>query len=127
MIPSRLTRWIAALCLAAATVPATAGYLTTARAIAWPDQNNTWQIYAFVRGSDAHLHGKLFNGSTWTWVDHGLPSGATTIHDPQPITYVDSTGTRRHWIFAVDSNNRLVARHPNGMGLWTWSIQGGPA
>ena len=102
-----------------------AGVSTTARAISYADALNVRQIFAFARGSDGHLWADQFNGTAWTWVDHGLPTGATSVTDQQPITYVDGTQPRRIYVFAVDNTKHLVVRYWNG-SAWQWANQGGP-
>ncbi len=84
-------------------------------------------IYAFVKGNDGHLVSNHFNGTYWTWIDHGLPPGAASIHNPRAVSYVDADGKRRIYVFAITSSGRLVIRFHKGAGYnWQWSDQGGP-
>jgi hypothetical protein len=84
-------------------------------------------IYAFVKGNDGHLVSNHFNGTYWTWTDHGLPPGATAIHNPRAVAYTDAEGKRRIYVFAITSSGRLVIRFHKGAGYnWQWSDQGGP-
>ncbi len=122
----KLARAFVALFVIATSMPAAAGLLTSPRPITYVDASSTRHIYAFARGGDGHLHAAHFNGSSWSWIDHGLPPDATSIHDPQPIMYVDRAGIRRFDIFAVDNHGRLVMRRSTGLG-GEWRIQGGPA
>jgi hypothetical protein len=119
-----IIRVLAAL-LVTGSLPALAGLSTTARAITFVDEHNARRIFAFARGTDGHLWLDHFNGSTWTWIDHGLPSGATSVTDQQPITYIDDTLKRRIYVFAVDNNKHLALRYWNG-SQWQWVSQGGP-
>jgi hypothetical protein len=123
---SKLARAFLAMFVIATSLPAAAGLLSSPRPITYVDESNTRHIYAFARGGDGHLHAAHFDGTSWSWIDHGLPPDATSVHDPQPIMYVDRAGTRRFNILAVDNNGRLVMRHSSASG-WQWRIQGGPA
>jgi hypothetical protein len=96
-------------------------------AISFPDSDADRHIYAFVKGDNGHLVSNHFNGSIWVWTDHGLPDGAASINNPKAVTYIDSVGNRRIYVFAVDSNGELVVRFHKGAGFnWQWSKQGGP-
>lgn len=121
-------RWVLTIALAsmfAGAAPLLAGVSSTARAVTYVDSLNTRRVSAFVRGTDGHLWLNHFNGATWTWIDHGLPAGATSIIDQQPITYYDDDQQRRFYVFAVDNNKHLVVRYWNG-SQWQWANQGGP-
>jgi len=96
-----------------------------ASAISYLDADKHRQIFAFVRGNNAHLVANHFDGTSWQWTDHGLPVGATSISHPVALTYVDSAGNRRIYVFA-QANNHLVLRYWNGF-VWQWVAQGGPA
>src|SRR5262245_18357789 len=78
-----------------------------ASAITFSDGNARW-IYAFIKGDDGRLKLNRFNGTSWSWMDHGLPEGATSIRNPTAVTYVDAAGNRRIYVFAFTNTFRLV-------------------
>jgi hypothetical protein len=117
--------WLLSAVWLAVAVPAFA-VQSAASAITYVDADGDRRIFAFVRGDSGHLVLNHFNGTSWTWIDHGLPAGATSISGPQAITYVDSAGNRRIYVFAKNSSNKLVLRYFNGF-QWQWVDQGGPA
>jgi hypothetical protein len=116
--------WIvAALCLAAtSSVFAATGRVS---AITYLDEQNHRRIFAFTTGDDGRLLLNHFNGTGWNWTDHGLPPGATEIHNPKAITYIDSAGNRRIYVFALTNESKLALRFWNG-ATWQWVYQGGP-
>jgi hypothetical protein len=95
-------------------------------AVHYVDGDGDRRIFAFARGDNGHLVLNHFDGTSWQWIDHGLPAGATSIGRPQAITYVDASGNRRIYVFARNNSNRLVLRYFNGF-QWQWVSQGGPA
>ncbi|MEO8064525.1 MAG: hypothetical protein ABI821_17445 [Pseudomonadota bacterium] len=96
-------------------------------AISFVETGTGRQIYAFVKGDNNGLVSNHFNGTSWTWMDHGLPPGATSISNPRAVTYIDDLGKRRIYVFAIDNNGQLVVRFHKGAGYnWQWSQQGGP-
>jgi hypothetical protein len=96
-------------------------------AISFVDADSDRHIYAFVKGDNGHLVSNHFDGTSWVWTDHGLPAGAASISNPKAVTYVDSVGNRRIYVFAVDSSGKLVIRYHKGAGFaWQWSNQAGP-
>jgi hypothetical protein len=95
-------------------------------AISYEDADGDRRIFAFARGDNGHLVVSYFDGATWQWFDHGVPAGATSINNIQALTYVDSGGIRRIYVFALSSSNHLVVRYWNGV-QWQWANQGGPA
>jgi hypothetical protein len=115
--------WIVAALWLTVTTPALAA-LYRVSSITFLDEQNDRRIYAFVAG-DGRLRLNVFNGSTWNWIDHGLPPGATQIYQPQAVTYVDSAGHRRIYVFAVTGQGQLWLRFWNGFE-WKWVSQGGP-
>jgi hypothetical protein len=99
-----------------------------ASAITFVDEANERQIYAFVEGDTGRLMLNRFDGTSWSWADHGLPPGVLRIIDPTAITYVDASGNRRIYVFALapptaESDSRLVLRFWNGF-QWQWSDHG---
>jgi hypothetical protein len=96
-------------------------------AITFSDASSARKIYAFVKGDNGHLLSNDFNGTSWTWTDHGLPEGVGSINNPKAVTYVDGSGNRRIYVFVVDSTGHLAIRFYKGPSYgWQWSKQGGP-
>ena len=94
-------------------------------AITYVDQDGDRRIFAFARGDSGHLVLNHFNGTTWHWIDHGVPAGATSVGGPKALTYVDAAGFRRIYVFVKDNTNHLALRYWNGF-QWQWVHQGGP-
>ena len=95
--------------------------------ITFDDAGSDRTIYAFVKGDNGHLVSNDFNGTSWTWTDHGLPEGVGSISNPKAVTYIDGGGNRRIYVFVVDSTGHLAIRFYKGPGYgWQWSKQGGP-
>jgi hypothetical protein len=116
---------LAILCLGVAA-PAFAFFSGNISAVTYLDEQNDRRIRVFAI-SDGHLVENRFNGTTWTWIDHGLPPspGNETARSVATVSYVDNAGNRRIYVFVVTSNNRLVLRFFNGF-IWQWADQGGP-
>jgi len=96
-------------------------------AITFHDAGSDRKIHAFVKGDNGHLVSNDFNGTFWTWTDHGLPEGVASINNPKAVTYVDGNGNRRIYVFVVDSTGHLAIRFYKGPSFgWQWSKQGGP-
>ena len=96
-------------------------------ALAFFESGTGWNIYAFVQGNNGHLVSNHFDGTSWSWTDHGLPPGATKIYSPKAITYVDDAGRRRIYVFAISLDGHLVLLFHKGAGYdWEWANQGGP-
>jgi hypothetical protein len=96
-------------------------------AFSYVDTNFDRHLYAFVKGDNGHLLSNHFDGTSWAWMDHGVPAGSAVINNPKAVTYIDDSGNRRIYVFAVDNNGRLVVLYHKGAGFnWQWSVQGGP-
>jgi hypothetical protein len=96
--------------------------------ITYDDVNTDRMIWAFVKGDNNRLVSNHFDGTSWTWIDHGVPDGSVSISNPKAVTYIDSNGNRRIYVFAVDNTGHLVIRYHKGPGFtWQWSKQGGPS
>lgn len=91
--------------------------------------NGARKIYAFVAAPNGHLKVRYGYGSSWNWADQGLPNGVTAVTDPAAITYIDSTGKRRIYVFAIQvggfNGSRLHVNYWNG-NAWNWAFLGGP-
>ena len=96
-------------------------------AITYDDSSSGRKTWVFVKGDNNHLVSNSFDGTSWTWLDHGLPEGTTSISNPKAVTYIDAAGNRRIYVFAVDGTGHLVILFHKGPGYtWQWSKQGGP-
>jgi hypothetical protein len=96
-------------------------------AITFDDPGSDRKIYAFVKGDNGHLLSNHFNGTSWTWTDHGVPEGTSSINNPKAVTYNDANGNRRIYVFVVDNTGHLAIRFYKGPSYgWQWSKQGGP-
>ena len=88
--------------------------------------NRDW-IYYFARGNNDHLVVNYWDGSVWHWADQGLPPGATSISHPSAITYKDTAGQQRIYVFAysdIGSERNLVVNYWDG-SQWKWENHGG--
>jgi hypothetical protein len=75
--------------------------------------------YAFVVGSDQHLHS--VRGAPWVWSDHGTPgAGIGLVGRPTTIVYGNSLYT-----FIVGTDGQLYLRSWNGIA-WSWVSAGTP-
>lgn len=94
-------------------------------------------VFAVASNSQGwyHLVRDHWDGSQWSWSDQGVPpnlpypslsfdDGTTT----SAITYVDSQGLRRIYVFAVGINGHLVVNYWIGFhgATWQWSDRGLP-
>jgi hypothetical protein len=96
-------------------------------AITFDDAGADRKIYAFVKGDNGHLLSNDFDGTSWTWTDHGVPAGTTSINNPKAVTFYDASGNRRIYVFVVDNTGHLAIRFYKGPSYgWQWSKQGGP-
>ncbi len=76
--------------------------------------------YAFVVGSDQHLH-SVRGGAPWVWSDHGTPgAGIGLVGRPTTVVYGNSLYT-----FIVGTDGQLYLRSWNGIA-WSWSAAGAP-
>jgi hypothetical protein len=113
---------VAVACLAAAPSFAITG---RSSAITYLDAANDRHIHVFTVHDD-HLVSNHFDGSKWTWTDHGQPSRDTDmLWGPDAVTYVDTNGNQRIYVFVVTGQSRLKLLYFNGF-QWQWIDQGGP-
>jgi len=95
--------------------------------VSYIDSNGMRRVWVFVKNnSNGHLAVNRFNGLTWDWVDMGLAPGMTSFRPGKALTYIDSSGIRRIYVFGVDQENKLALRYYNGSG-WYWKKFGGVA
>jgi hypothetical protein len=104
---------------------------------------NTDRIYAFVHGSDNHLHVCYWNGvDRWLWNDFGRPStgehdvaaspgaGNTAVSSaPGVVTFrfvEPHQTTDRIYAFVRGSDNHLHQCYWNGVDVWLWNDLGTP-
>lgn len=88
------------------------------------DQGNFPRLFAFVRGTDGHLHRNYWDGARWLWADQGTPPGTTIHSSPAGITFRQHKITQIH-VYAMAENGHLCANFWDGVG-WNWSDQGTP-
>jgi urease beta subunit len=101
------------------------GQLNRPRAITWVDPAGNRQIYVFAAVVNGPLVVNYWDGFTWHWADHGFPAGTSGLGQPTAITYVDTAGKRRIYVFAGTSNGPLVVNYFDGSS-WHWAKQGLP-
>ena len=92
----------------------------------YPDYNqgNAPRVYAFVRGTDGHLHVNYWDGTQWLWADQGTPTGTTVHSSPSVITFRAHKITQIH-VYAMAENGHLCANYWDGSN-WNWTDQGKP-
>jgi hypothetical protein len=92
-------------------------------------------IYSFVAGKNGHLESNCWDGSSWHWEDHGLPTGVSAIYQPNAVIY-EVGPAPEVWVFSTASNGHLVANYSLqsaacGVGTppvgWNWADQGLPS
>jgi hypothetical protein len=92
-------------------------------AITYVDAAGNRRIYCFARGGD-HLVVNYWDGFNWNWADQGIPAGASQVDNPSAITYIDSAGQRRIYVFANDGiGGHLFVNYWDGFS-WHWADQG---
>lgn len=82
------------------------------------------QIYAFVRGSDNHLHLQLWDAahSVWVWRDLGQPPGATVRSDPSAVV-CQHAGADPLYVFVRGNDDYLHMCHlDSGAGTPVWVL-----
>jgi hypothetical protein len=82
------------------------------------------RIRVFVRGRNGRLFANSWDGTTWQWTDHGVPTGTSVASAPSVVTYLD--GTQRIYAFVLGETGRLYVNFWNGT-RWAWADQGGPS
>src|SRR5262245_2210762 len=74
--------------------------------VSYVDSNGMRRVWVFVKNnSNGHLAANHFNGQIWSWLDLGLAPGMTSFRPGKALTYIDSSGNRRLYIFGVDQEN----------------------
>jgi hypothetical protein len=91
--------------------------------ITFLDSAGHQRIYVFAQGSNGHLVVNYWDGVNWHWADQGLPAGTTSVWRSSPITYVDSSGHRRIYVFARADNGHIVVNYWDGFS-WHWADHG---
>ena len=92
-------------------------------AITYVDEQNERHIHYF-NVQDGHLYSNHYDGTQWTWTDHGQPSrDAGELWSPEAITYLDNSGKQRIYVFVPTGQGRLKLRYFNGY-QWQWVDQG---
>jgi hypothetical protein len=93
-------------------------------AISYPNGYFETHIQVFTVADSGHLVALKFDGTNWTWMDHGLPAGSNGFRNVQAITYQDESGNRRIEVFGIDDGQTLRRRYFDGVA-WRWANQGG--
>jgi hypothetical protein len=92
-------------------------------AITYVDEQNERHIWYFATAG-RNLVSNHFDGSSWNWADHGQPSrDPEDLWCPRVITYLDTGGKQRIYVFVVTGHGRLKLRYFNGF-QWQWVDQG---
>jgi|SRR5579871_6990698 len=107
-------------------VPQGTTSISMPNAVTFLDSSRHQRIYAFAVGSNGHLVVNYWDGSEWQWADQGLPAGNVTVFYPNAITYLDTNGKQRIYVFAEGTNTHLVVNYWDGYA-WHWADQGLPA
>jgi hypothetical protein len=97
------------------------------KAITYLESDSGRHIQLFMTNSAGELLSVHYSGTSWEWTNHGKPPGSSHLQRVAPVTYVDSEGKRRKYVFAVNADGQLWVRYHKGAGFaWAWSHQGGP-
>jgi hypothetical protein len=88
------------------------------------NDGGTQFIYAFAVTDNKQLAVRYWNGVSWSWADQGGPA-LDVWEAPSAISYVDSSGARRIYVFAKTggSRGRLVVNYWDGAS-WNWADLG---
>jgi photosystem II stability/assembly factor-like uncharacterized protein len=86
-------------------------------------ENGVQHIMVFVQGVDGHLHANHWDGTHWSWIDHGRMENSYVASAPTAITYHDNQ--RRIYVFVKGLYGNLFVRYWNGSN-WNWGNQGKP-
>jgi hypothetical protein len=96
------------------------------KGITYLDEDSNRHVWVFTETLDGRMVSKHFDSKSWVWMDHGKPPGRIFVGNSQPLTYLDSTGNRRIYVFAVDDEGKMRVRYDKGDGSgWKWSGGGG--
>jgi hypothetical protein len=113
-------------------LPAGTTAIYSPNAITYLDGSGNQRIYVFATASNSHLVVNYWDGSAWHWADQGVAPGPIGVSGPSAVTYVDGSGNRRIYVFAVATNSpvansdHLVVNYWDGFA-WHWADQGLPA
>ena len=110
-------------------LPAGATAVGVPTAVTYQDASGQ-HVYAFATASggavDKHLVVDSGDGSTWNWSDMGAGADNSGVQDiGSAVTFVDSTGHQRIYVFVAEFSGRLAARCWNGF-FWAWYDLGVP-
>lgn len=109
--------------------PSGGPYFNHLTAITYLSARAQRQIYVFAEPSSSlGLVANYWNGFSWHWTDQGSPQGTNGVSLPTAITYLDSAGIQRIYVFAdgwysSDSSQHLVVNYWDGH-QWYWADQG---
>lgn len=103
--------------------PLCAAPLTDNTAISYIGSDGTRRIHNFANsniGQDGLVENR-FDGSSWQWIGHPVPSDKYGPAFPNAITY-EENGTQRIYVFSIAGNgHRFVTRYFNGT-TWDWAL-----
>jgi hypothetical protein len=126
MITKMLRGMLALLACGLFAAPAAATVAGRPAAITYLDEDNNQRISVFTtEDGTGDLVENRFDGTSWNWIDHGPPGRGDRADFLSAITYLDSAGKHRIYVFALNSARKLVLRYWNG-AEWKWVSQGGP-
>jgi hypothetical protein len=106
-------------------LPPGAAYVLPPSAVTYRDAAGKQHFFVFAEGNNRHLTVNWWDGALWHWSDQGLPPGATEVATPDAVTYQDTAGKQRFFVFTAASSGHLMANWWDG-ALWHWSDQGLP-
>jgi hypothetical protein len=105
-------------------IPATGVTIGSAASVATYPHNGNDQIYAFVRGSDNHLHVHSWDAanSAWVWRDLGQPLGVNLRGDPSAVV-CEFPGVDPLYVFVRGNDDYLHMCHlDSGATTPVWVI-----
>jgi len=83
--------------------------------------SSTDQIFVFMKCMDGHLWDRHGSGTTWSWYDHGTPTGSPDLSFYPCAVFQPGTG--QIFVFITASDGHLYCRNWNGLE-WLWSDLG---
>lgn len=87
-----------------------------------PSTGADWDPYGFMVGSDGNLWSAFWNGSIWSWVNHGAPAGGVAAG----VGATAISGGERPFAYIKGNDGNLWSRNWSG-SAWSWYNHGTPA
>ncbi len=106
--------------------------------ISWWDSPGNVRVSTFgvtvgdpATGNDQDLREYSFDGSSWTWTDHGRPWGSSAMHmGPRSAVILDPAGAASRYVFVTADSGGLLARAEHltacNPAVWCWMDLGSP-